>query len=310
MPKTLQHILIGTTLAEGSDEVVQAGFGLAAASGAVAHLVHATPPSPAREPDSQRLFESLTEQAYRAGLDGIHFELHVERGLPHRILERLTDELRADLVVLGASEPAHPRPFGLGSTVDRFLRQATCPVLVVRPSLPFPPQRILIPVDFSAGATGAFRYGMKLLRELEGQMPDTELLFVLSPGENSIHFSAEQIARFAVDELHRFVSHNLPDGAQKVERKVRAGHTAEQVLAEIADRKPDLVILGPQGRSGLEHLIIGSVADKIMHESPASILVVPPEAVRFEVDVESRMDADWRYVSDVDVMDEEEALVG
>jgi nucleotide-binding universal stress UspA family protein len=159
---------------------------------------------------------------------------------------------------------------------------------------------VLVPVDFSAGATGAFRYGVKLLRQLEGKLPDTEILFVLSPGESSVHFSAEQIARFAVDELHRFADRNVPEGSRKVERKVRAGHTAEQVLAEITERQPDLVILGPQGRSGLEHLLLGSVADKILRESPTSILVVPPEAVRFDIDTAERLDADWRYVSDVE----------
>lgn len=298
MSKAIESILIGTTLAEGSDEVVQAAFGLAGASHATAHLVHALPPSSAGEPVSHRIFESLTEQAYRAGLDGIPFQIHVEPGLPYRVIEKLTDELRPDLIVVGASEPGRPRPYGLGSTAERVLRKATCPVLVVRPSLPFPPQRILVPVDFSAGATGTFLYGTRLLRQLEGRLPGTEILFVLSPGESSIHFSAEQIARFAVDELHRFVERNLPQDSRKVEQRVRAGHTAEQVLAEIAERKPDLVILGPQGRSGLEHQLIGSVVDKILRDSPTSILMVPPEVARFETEIPARRDADWSYVSD------------
>jgi universal stress protein E len=309
MSKTLKNILIGTTLSEGSDEVVQAAFGLARAGGAVAHLLHVMPPSLAgtTEAEGQELFERLTEQAYRAGLDGIHFTLRVEHGLPHRVLEALAEELNADLIVVGASDPGRRRAFGLGSTADRVLRNSTCPVLVVRPSLPFPPQRVLVPVDFTAGATGAFRYGVKLLRQLEGRLPGTEILFVLSPGESSVHFSAEQLARFAVDELHRFVDKNFPDGAGVIERKVRAGHTAEQILAEIEERKPDLVVLGPQGRSGLEHLLIGSVADKLLRDSPTSILLVPPEAARRETDEawEARSSADWSYVSD-----EEQVLVG
>lgn len=308
MSKTLKNILIGTTLAEGSDEVVQAAFGLARASDAVAHLVHVVPASHGGiEPDAQGLFERLTEQAYRAGLEGIHFDLRVEPGMPYRVLETLAGELNADLIVVGATEPGHRRPLGLGSTADRILRRSTCPVLVVRPSLAFPPQRVLVPVDFTAGSSGAFRYGVKLLRQLEGRLPGTELLFVLSPGESSVHFSADQLARFAVDELHRFVDRNFPEGSSQIERKVRAGHTADQILAEIEERKPDLVVLGPQGRSGLEHLLIGSVADKVLRDSPTSILVVPPETARREADdaLEARSYADWSFVSD-----EEQVLVG
>ena len=308
MSKILKNILIGTTLSEGSDEVVQAAFGLARASDAVAHLVHVVPASHGGAvTDPQGLFERLTEQAYRAGLEGIHFTLRVEPGMPYRVLETLAAEVNADLIVVGASEPGHRRPLGLGSTADRILRRSACPVLVVRPSLAFPPQRVLVPVDFTAGSSGAFRYGVKLLRQLEGRLPGTELLFVLSPGESSVHFSPDQLARFAVDELHRFVDKNLPEGSDKVERKVRAGHTAEQILAEIEERKPDLVVLGPQGRSGLEHLLIGSVADKVLRDSSTSILVVPPETARREADevLEARGYADWSYVSD-----EEQVLVG
>lgn len=309
MSKTLKNILIGTTLAEGSDEVVQAAFGLARNSGAVAHLVHVIPPSLAgtTEADGQVWFERLTEQAYRAGLDGLRFRLRIEHGLPYRVLEALAEEINTDLIVVGAADPGRRRALGLGSTAERILRHATCPVLVVRPSLPFPPQRILVPVDFTTGATGAFRYGVNLLRELEGRLPGTEILFVLSPGESSVHFSAQQIARFAVDELHRFVDRNLPGEALQVERKVRAGHTAEQILAEIEERQPDLVVLGPQGRSGLEHLLIGSVADKVLRDSPTSILVVPPETARREAEAtqEAHGSADWSYVSD-----EEPVLVG
>jgi nucleotide-binding universal stress UspA family protein len=80
---------------------------------------------------SQKLFESLMEQAYRAGLEGIYFSLRVEAGLPGEVLETLAAQLAADLIVVGASEPGLPRSQGLGSTADRLLRTSTRPVFVV-----------------------------------------------------------------------------------------------------------------------------------------------------------------------------------
>jgi nucleotide-binding universal stress UspA family protein len=133
MSSLMKNILIGTTLAEGSDEIVQTAFGLARASGATVHLVHVMPRSYATEHGvPQKLFEGLMEQAYRAGLEGIYFSLRVEGGLPSAVLERLARELAADLIVVGAYEPGLPRPQGLGSTVNRLLGTATCPVFVVR----------------------------------------------------------------------------------------------------------------------------------------------------------------------------------
>lgn len=133
MSSFVKNVLIGTTLAEGSDEIVRTAFGLARAGGATVHLVHVMPRSYAVEPGvSQKLFESLMEQAYRAGLEGIYFSLRVESGLPGTVLERLAGELAADLIVMGAFEPGLPRPQGLGSTADHVLRTATRPVFLIR----------------------------------------------------------------------------------------------------------------------------------------------------------------------------------
>jgi nucleotide-binding universal stress UspA family protein len=133
MSNLAKNILIGTTLAEGSDEVVQAGFRLARANDATVHLVHVMPPSYTGEPGVWRkLFASLMEQAYRAGLEGIYFSLRVEPGQPCPVLEKVAGEVTADLAVVGASEVGEPSPQGLGSTADGLLRAAACPVLVVR----------------------------------------------------------------------------------------------------------------------------------------------------------------------------------
>jgi nucleotide-binding universal stress UspA family protein len=318
MSKTLRNILIGTTLSEGSDTVVQAGLTLAAASHATVHLVHACPPLTAFAPlpsetsagdaallaaELGTLQDSLAAQGQRTGLarfdGGRGGRGRIEIGLAHRVLEELAETLKADLVVLGATEPAHRHPLGLGSTADRLIRKVACPVLLVRPGSPFPPHRVLVPVDFSMGAAASLRYGLALLGELGGKPPATEVLFVLSPGESSIHFSFDQIARFAVDELQHFVTKYLPRQSVTLTRKVRAGQTAEQILCEIDEKHPDLVILGPQGRSGLERMLIGSVAEKVLRQSPCSILVVPPETARREMlEADRRTGADWSYVSD------------
>jgi nucleotide-binding universal stress UspA family protein len=327
MNKTLHNILIGTTLSEGSDAVVQAGLALAAPSGATVHLVHACPPlaafGPAPEPDLApggdkspaglegwlaeeiaSLQERLAAQGERTGVarfdGGRGGRGRIEVGMPYRVIDELSASLNADLIVLGATEPEHRHPLGLGSTADRVIRKVSCPVLLVRAGSPFPPHRILVPVDFSLGSSASLRYGLRLLGDLGGKPPATEVLFVLSPGESSVHFSSDQLARLAVDELQRFVHKHMPHQSATVTRRVRAGQTAEQILAEIDERRPDLVILGPQGRSGLEKMLIGSVADKVLRQSPCSILVVPPEVARREAleTAHKGESADWSFVSD------------
>jgi nucleotide-binding universal stress UspA family protein len=216
------------------------------------------------------------------------------------VIEELAGTLHADLIVMGAAEPGHRHPLGLGSTADRVIRKVACPVLLVRAASAFPPQKVLVPVDFSAGAGASLRHGLGLLGDLGGKPPATELLFVLSPGESSIHFTPDQLARFAVDELQRFVNKNLPRQSATVTRKVRAGHTVDEILCEIDERHPDLVILGPQGRGGLERALLGSVAEKVLRQAPCSTLVVPPESTHRELFENGFREAgaDWSFVSD------------
>lgn len=318
MSKILKNVLIGTTLSEGSDEIVRTGLALARASGATPHLVHAMPPLPAYtgfpteihtgadeawlEAGKRDLDEKLAAQARRTGLlgEGLAGVLHFEPGAPHRVLEVLAATLEADLIVVGAAERGR-RPLGLGSTADRILRRAPCPVLVLRPGVPFPPRRALVPLDLSPFSAGTLRYGLGFLAEAAGELPPVEAVFVLGPGESTDHFSPEQIARFAATELHRFVEKSAPYAARWVDCRVRSGYPAEQIVQEIEARSPDLAILGTGEKSGLERLLLGSVASGVLREAACNTLIVPAEAALLknqEAEALASRGADWAFVSD------------
>jgi CPA2 family monovalent cation:H+ antiporter-2 len=221
--------------------------------------------------------------------------------MPHRVLESLASTLHADLIVVGASERGRRWPLGLGSTADRVIRKSPCPVLVLRPGVPFPPRRVLVPVDFSPGSAGALRYGAGFLIETAGKLPPTEAVFVMSPGESTLHFSPEQIGRFAAAELHRLVERTVLRLAHAVDCRVRSGYPADQIVLEIEERHPDLVILGTREKSGLERLLLGSVASTVLREAPCNVLIIPPDAALSEArqaEAEALKSADWSYVSD------------
>ena len=52
------------------------------------------------------------------------------------------------------------------------------------------------------------------------------------------------------------------------------GDPAEEILRYAADAGTDLIVLGTHGRTGLERLLMGSVAEKVMRDAPCSVLVV------------------------------------
>jgi universal stress protein E len=311
----LRNVLIGTSLSEESDKIVRTALELARSGGATAHLVHAyNPPSalggfPAEyrlddsewmEAGKEVLRDRIEEQIRRVSPPGFdRVQGYLEEGAPHRVLARMAGEIKPELIVMGAVEECIRLLRPLGSTTDRVVRQAACPVLVVRPDSAFPPARVLAPVDLSEASAGALRCGLELLAQAR-VAPVVETLFVLSPAEASIHFSPDQIAYLAREELNRFAERNLP-GA-RLERQVRSGMPWEQILFEANEKKADLLVLGTHGHSGLERLLLGSVAADVLREARCSVLIVPPEVAEREeaelLGARAPESADWTYVSD------------
>ena len=315
MSKPLKTIVIGTSLTEASDSVVRSGAALARATGASPWLVHAylpltLPPEAgldARwiEEEERSLREGLLEQARRTGLFELQGffpeQIRLVIGPPHREIVDLAQRVEAGLVVVGAAESRHGL---LGSTADRVIRKAPCPVLVVRSEIAFVPTRVEIPVDLSPVSAHAFGQGLDFLEQIGAPLSEAEVLFVLNPFEvgGSIQFTQKQIERFATEELQRFVKTNRPESERPRLTRVRTGYARKEILAAIAERRADLAVLGTHGRSGFERLMLGSVAQGVLKDASCNLLIVPAEAGRPQDTATEPFNeltgADWDYVSD------------
>ncbi len=62
------------------------------------------------------------------------------------------------------------------------------------------------------------------------------------------------------------------------ETSVRGGQAAREILAAVEDQAADLLVIGTHGRGGVEHLLLGSVAEKLVRRAPCPVMVVPPAA--------------------------------
>lgn len=323
MTYSFDTVLIATSLLPEGREVTRTGGALARAAGAKVALVHgmAMPvwfgEAPLNsfatsslgeldrllEKSKSALRQDLADEAREAGIrDSELLGCFLEAGPSHRGVIEVAQRLSADLIVVGASD--RRRGKGLGSTALRVLQKATRPVLVVRKGLQVPPRRVLAAVDLSPLSGDILRCGFDRMAALTaGDPPTMEALFVLSPAEREgwQHFDADQVDRFAREELERFVHRHGGKLASRTRPRVRVGDARNEIVDEIHAMQADLLVVGTHGRGGFERFVLGSVATDVVRRTSTSVLVVPPEAAAraaVEAEQEARRGADWTLVAD------------
>lgn len=283
----IRNIVAGTSLDLASDRVVARAAELARHSGARLHLAHghalpmALYGAPAGlttvapdllDAERQVRLELLSQQLERIGVDpGLVAGTEVSAGAAHRVVLELAREASADLIVLGGSEGTFHL---LGSTADRVLRKAACPVWVVK-SDTLAPSRVVAPVDLSDIAGECLLRGVATLEAALGRQLPLEALLVVSAGdfEADSSKSAAEVEASALEDLSSFVAAVAP-GAAKV---VRSGNVRTEIVAYGNEREA-LLVLGTHGRGGFERFLLGSVAADVAAKSKQDVLIVPPAA--------------------------------
>jgi nucleotide-binding universal stress UspA family protein len=139
-------------------------------------------------------------------------------------------------------------------------------------------KRILVPIDFSEPARAALQEADAIACQ---QGSELTLLYVYSPTEVAIlDFTyvepADKIADItdAAEARLRTLASVLETPADRVEARVATGPVVETIL-ELSTGY-DLIVMSTHSRKGLEHMLIGSVAERVVRASRCSVLVVKP----------------------------------
>lgn len=143
-------------------------------------------------------------------------------------------------------------------------------------------KRILVPVDFSEGSRCALRKAVMMAETFDAQI---DVLHVWEPspyvspsqlvwmsGESCV-FSDRMHAEFE-QRVRQLVSEEAPEHEARINVIVRAGYTSHDILETLRDEHYDLVVMGTHGRTGLSHLILGSVAERIVRMAPCPVMTI------------------------------------
>jgi universal stress protein A len=143
---------------------------------------------------------------------------------------------------------------------------------------------ILVPHDFSSPANHAAAlardeakaHGGKILLlhviELPAQLtPDTAIV----PDQTGAPISVRDYAVRGAEQHLDDIAARLEKDGVKPTVFIRFGKPAEEILAFAEDNAVDLIVMGTHGRTGLAHLLAGSVTERVVRSSKRPVLTVP-----------------------------------
>ena len=151
--------------------------------------------------------------------------------------------------------------------------------------MPIDPQTILVATDFSAASEAATTYAFQLARSLGARV---YLLHVVPEGDVEVmaalrgylqsNLSREALLQPFYSEAEQRLT-ALVDSADAhdvvQERIVSTGQPASEIVSWAAAKQAQIILVGTHGRSGLDRMLLGSVAEHVLRLASCAVLVVP-----------------------------------
>lgn len=147
------------------------------------------------------------------------------------------------------------------------------------------PHHILVPMDFSPYAECALEYAIALANALHARVT---LLHVISALYWAMGEIPEALSVTVLEELETVAQQRLEHALQRVraagldgEAIVVHGTPFACIVAAARNHGVDLIVMGSHGRTGLQHVLLGSVAERVVRLAPCPVLVTratPPVA--------------------------------
>ncbi len=198
------------------------------------------------------------------------------------IMEYAEDE-GVDLIVMGTHGRRGVRRLLLGSVAQEVVRRADRPVLTVRKDghngLPAM-ERLLVPIDFSTYSRDALRHAIELARLYDARL---DLLHVVEEtlhpafyvgGVQSIYDVQPDIDATSKQRMREMLDDLTGADSVHAELHVETGRAARKIVRFAERSRSNLLVMSTHGLTGLEHFMMGSVAEKVVRHVAAPVLTV------------------------------------
>lgn len=211
----------------------------------------------------------------------------VRSGKPFHEIVVAAGEREVDLIVIATHGHTGLKRAWIGSTAERVVRHAQCPVLTVptRGSTKrtgaagrFRLERIVVPIDFSSLSKDAVPYATLLAKQFGAEIL---LLHVVERfpidailGRGLMNEVTVPLMKQAEVNLEQMATELAQSTGVKTSAIVRDGSPFENICLAAKSLNADLIVLTTHGYTALKHVWLGSTAERVVRQAPCPVLVV------------------------------------
>jgi nucleotide-binding universal stress UspA family protein len=224
--------------------------------------------------------DALDEQSKAIADAGVEYFTAIREGTVHEVIRDYAREHGVDVVIVGTHGRSGMSKLMYGSVTERVIKTVHTPIIVIPPSGGALPSTIAVAYDFSGPSKHAARVADALHEVFGGP-----LHFVHSYldvwGEYTdrgavVGEAAEkrrEALRIGLQEMLQTDAKELFSSTSTVHTHLVIGDPGESILAVADDVGATLICAGTTGKSGIERLLIGSVARRLLHDSKVPLLL-------------------------------------
>lgn len=193
------------------------------------------------------------------------------------------DDNDIDLIVLGTNGRRGLGHLLIGSVAEEVVRLAGCPVFTVRETKELKPikvyNKILVPVDFSDYSKKAISYAKEIAKAYDSQLQLLHIIeetkhpaFSLS-GKSSIFDLVPGIEADSKKRIEEMLI-DAPGPNAESTIYIYGGHAANDIINFASANTSDLIVIATHGLTGIEHLLLGSVTEKVVRMAPCPVVTI------------------------------------
>jgi universal stress protein E len=245
----------------------------------ILHVVNSELPAPVIEAQRADAKTYLEREARRWCYKG-PYRVDIGIGDPAGAIAARAQAHNVNLVVTGRHQRRAFADMFTPSTVGRLLRQTQRPILVVSNSDQSPYRRVLIPTDLTNASAARIQFAatflpqasLRLLHAYQNHFQDYIRALLLTCSRAEERGKSPDSAKQQRSQALSWLIETLRLGERRPIVMIENGNVLALVKQELARQKTELVVLGTDLRSGVEHAPTGSAAEALLRSSPCDVL--------------------------------------